>query len=286
RLTVFSFDVDVITGDMKRGFCGETNMPWEDFKSRVLAYLDSTAEEVQLVYKFAGDTSKATHLNDAEVFSIAMNRLCHKASNARTRVIALEVKNAAKQTIATKAKKRTRKDDIPPASSDKNPTQLKAYKQLESQIRCELHHGHCFVDRTSGYDNHRPKRPCHSGVHITIQNITPPLLQPRNSSPPLLLQPCNSSPLPLLQLHNSSLPPLSQLVHYPEIGALLGVIDADKPELRIGELETSLLNVGVVSSSQVILLPEDVLSVISDMGQKRARILRNYAKRTILPFLG
>jgi hypothetical protein len=59
-------------------------MPWEDFKSRVVAYLDSTTGEVQLVYKFVGDTNRATHLNDAEAFSIAMDQLCHKASNART----------------------------------------------------------------------------------------------------------------------------------------------------------------------------------------------------------
>jgi hypothetical protein len=57
--------------------------------------------------------------------------------------------------ITTKPKKRTREDDVPPASSDEHPTQLKAYKQLESQIRCKLHHGHCFIDCTSGYDNHR-----------------------------------------------------------------------------------------------------------------------------------
>jgi hypothetical protein len=38
----------------------------------------------------------------------------------------------------------------------------------------------------------------------------------------------------------------------------------------------------------VILLPEDVLSVIGDMGQKWARVLRNYdyAKCIILPLLG
>ncbi|KAG1717969.1 hypothetical protein EDB19DRAFT_1838835 [Suillus lakei] len=153
---VFSFDIDVVADDMKHGFCGETDMPWEDFKSRVLAFLDSAADEVQLVYKFVGDNSRATQLNDVEAFSIAMDRLCHKAFNAHTRVVALEVKNAAvKQTTTTKAKKRTCADDIPPASSDEDVTQLKAYKQLESQIRCELHHGHCFVDCTSGYDNHR-----------------------------------------------------------------------------------------------------------------------------------
>lgn len=67
---------------------------------------------------------------------------------------------------------------------------------------------------------------------------------------------------------------------------LLALIDAEKPELRIRELETSLLDAGVVLSSQVMLLPEDVLSVIGDMGQKQARILRNYAKRIVLPLLG
>jgi hypothetical protein len=85
---------------MKRSFCGETDMPWEDFKSRVVAYLDSTTGEVQLMYKFAGDTNRATHLNDAEAFSIAMDWLCHKASNARTRVVALEVKNAVSDYLS------------------------------------------------------------------------------------------------------------------------------------------------------------------------------------------
>lgn len=67
---------------------------------------------------------------------------------------------------------------------------------------------------------------------------------------------------------------------------LLELINAERPELRLAELETPLLDAGVVLSSQVILLPEDVLSVIGNMGQRRARILRNYAKRTVLPLLG
>jgi hypothetical protein len=34
------------------------------------------------------------------------------------------------------------------------------------------------------------------------------------------------------------------------------------------------------------MLPEDVLCVIGDMGKGRARVLRNYAKRSVLPLLG
>ncbi|KAG1882071.1 hypothetical protein F4604DRAFT_1536680, partial [Suillus subluteus] len=263
---VFSFDIDVITGDMKRGFRGETDMPWDDFKSHVLAYLDAP-EEVQLVYNFVGDNSKASHLNNAEAFGIAMDRLCHKASNARTRVVALEVKNAAAKQTTTKAKKRTCEDDIPPAI-DEDSTQLKAYKQLECHIRCELHHGHCFIDCTSGYDNHR--RLDHAEMTLWAKKITP--------SPPLLSQQCHFESA--AQIPNTTLP------DYPKIGVLLALIDAERPELRIQELETSLLDAGVVLSSQVMLLPEDVLSVVGDMGQKQARILCNFAKRIVLPLLG
>ena len=43
---------------------------------------------------------------------------------------------------------------------------------------------------------------------------------------------------------------------------------------------------GLVSSCQVVLPPEDVVSVISNMGAKKARILCNYAKHAVLPLLG
>ncbi|KAG1811050.1 hypothetical protein EV424DRAFT_1327815 [Suillus variegatus] len=271
RPGVFSFDIDVVAGDMKRGFRGETDMPWDDFKSRVLAYLNAP-EEVQLVYKFAGDNSKASHLNNAEAFGIAMDQLCHKVSNARTRVVALEVKNAAAKQTTTKAKKRTREDDIPPAIEE-DSTQLKAYKQLECHIRCELHRGHCFIDRTSGYDDHH--RLDHAEMTLWAKKIIPTSKTP---SPPPLPQQCHFESA--TQIHNTTLP------DYPKIGVLLALIDVEKPELRIRELETSLLDAGVVLSSQVMLLPEDVLSVIGDMGQKQARILRNYAKQIVLPLLG
>jgi hypothetical protein len=34
------------------------------------------------------------------------------------------------------------------------------------------------------------------------------------------------------------------------------------------------------------MLPEDVLCVIGNIGKTRARVLRNYAKRSVLPLLG
>ncbi|KAG2140437.1 hypothetical protein BD769DRAFT_1335199, partial [Suillus cothurnatus] len=156
-----------------------------------------------------------------------------------------------------------------------------------------LHHGHCFIDRTSSYDNHHHLDHAEMTLwakkialnHATIYNPPHclnfdrgPAKRPRHSR-------STSSPEP----RNLSLPLLSQPCstdNYPGIGVLLGLINVDEPELQFTDLETSLLDAGVVSSSQVILLPEDVLSIIGDMGQKWARVLRNHAKRIILPLLG
>ncbi|KAG1742267.1 uncharacterized protein EDB91DRAFT_1028277, partial [Suillus paluster] len=269
---VYRFNVDVIAGDVKHNFQAETDMPWGDFKSRVLAYLDSADKEVELISKFAGDSGRASHLDNAETFSVVMERLCQKVSNVRTRAVGLEVKNGAKcTTVAVKPKKKTRKDDVPPSPSDEDTTQLKAYKQLESQIRCELHCGHCFIDRTSGCDNHRHLN--HAEMTLWAKKISP-------GGPPLLSQPRDhSEPLSL-----SSSPPIPD-PYYPLIRVVLGLIDVKRPELQFGDLKMSLLDAGVVSSSQVVLLPEEVLSLIGDMGQKRARILRNYAKHIVLPLL-
>ncbi|KAG1799574.1 uncharacterized protein BJ212DRAFT_1488292 [Suillus subaureus] len=100
----------------------------------------------------------------------------------------------------------------------------------------------------------------------------------KTPSPPLLSQQCDFKSA--AQIPNTMLP------DYPKIGVLLALIDAKRPELQIHELETSLLDAGVVLSSQVMLLLEDVLSVIGDMGQNQARILCNFAKQIVLPLLG
>ncbi|KAG2365556.1 hypothetical protein BDR07DRAFT_1374224 [Suillus spraguei] len=92
----------------------------------------------------------------------------------------------------------------------------------------------------------------------------------KTPSPPPLPQQCHFESAP--QVPNTTLP------DYPKIGVLLALVDAEKPELQIHELETSLPDAGVVLSSQVMLLPEDVLSVIGNMGQKQARILCNCTK--------
>ena len=59
----------------------------------------------------------------------------------------------SKTSALSKLNKRRQEEDIPP--TDKNSdTQLKAYKQLEANTQCEVHHGHCFISCMGGHDNH------------------------------------------------------------------------------------------------------------------------------------
>ena len=67
---------------------------------------------------------------------------------------------------------------------------------------------------------------------------------------------------------------------------LIALLVINRPGENFGELQDILLDAGIVTSEQVLLLPEDVLSVIGYMGQAQARTLRNYARRIVLPIMG
>lgn len=64
-------------------------------------------------------------------------------------------------------------------------------------------------------------------------------------------------------------------------------IEVDQPGRGFdGLLYAALLEVGMVTLEQILLVPEDVLSVIGDMGGAHARTLRDYAKGVVLSTLG
>jgi hypothetical protein len=90
---VFSFQVDVLGSDAKCMFSTETDISWEVFRGRVLAYLENTSGRVELAYKFTGESGRASQLKDEGDFTAAMARLCQKAANARSRVVGLEIRN-------------------------------------------------------------------------------------------------------------------------------------------------------------------------------------------------
>jgi hypothetical protein len=67
---------------------------------------------------------------------------------------------------------------------------------------------------------------------------------------------------------------------------VIKLVEVDKPDRQFRQLLDYLLEAGITSSEELLLCPEDVLGVIGHMGLSRARILRNYSKRIVLPALG
>ena len=114
-------------------------------------------------------------------------------------------------------------------------------------------------------------------VHVTIQNISAsptatPTSQPTGSSYLKTLSPPPSQPCTFSNL--SAAPPY----YGPPIQQVLNLIKANKPGQGFSKLEETLGEEGLVSLCQVVILPEYVVSVIGNMGAKKARILCNYAK--------
>lgn len=73
---------------------------------------------------------------------------------------------------------------------------------------------------------------------------------------------------------------------FPPASEVLALLVIDRLGEHFGELHSTLLEAGIVQSEQLLLLPEDILSVIGNIGPAWARILRNYAKQIVLPLLG
>lgn len=76
---------------------------------------------------------------------------------------------------------------------------------------------------------------------------------------------------------NHVFPPVSEVIRY---------IEDERPGLGLGNLEPVLISAGIDDSSQILLLPEDVLCVAADISHSQARILHNYARRIVLSRLG
>ena len=89
-IAVFKFQVDVVGGKAKCEFSAETDISWPDFQRRIAVYLGKNTE---LMYKVTGDPGKASYLNDGDNFKNAMEKLCQRAYNARTRPVALEIRD-------------------------------------------------------------------------------------------------------------------------------------------------------------------------------------------------
>lgn len=87
----FRFQV-VVVNDSKHEFSAETDMSWEDFRSRATAHLDGTPKPIQLTYKISGE-SGASHLDNSDDFDAAMGHVRAKATRAHSKAVNMEIRN-------------------------------------------------------------------------------------------------------------------------------------------------------------------------------------------------
>ncbi|EGN96715.1 hypothetical protein SERLA73DRAFT_154179 [Serpula lacrymans var. lacrymans S7.3] len=232
RTGVYAFTTSVVNDDSKMDFEATTDMDWVQFRRQVFNLLDGPEQDIQLAYKLSGDTGKPSHMNNHHDFTAVMDRLVNKARVAQTRVVMLEIKNI-----------------------------LKAFKQLEKATQCELHQGHCFIDRPSGRDVHR---------HLSHDEMTfPKKLSLLPLSPKCKLTPEDGP-----------------IVKYPPIGDLVELIDVKFPHLKVNQVLNASFTAGVRISEQVVIMPVKKLSSVGKMGDQRARIIQSYAKCCILSVFG
>lgn len=156
---------------------------------------------------------------------------------------------------------------------------------------------HCL-----NFDHGPTKKPCNSQssapeVHVTIQNITPntvtePSFSSMAQSPPPYSQPCVHHHLASMASANETCPAnaipslMAHMSIFPYTQQLMEIVKAAKPGQGFAELEGALYEAGLISSDQILLLTEDALGVIGDMGVAHAQILQNHARCLIFPLLG
>ena len=85
--------MNVISGEARREFSVETDGSWEDFRRRVVGYLEDATGTVKLAYKVFGDPGKPTLLETIDDYKQAMEHIVQKARVARTRAVSIDIKN-------------------------------------------------------------------------------------------------------------------------------------------------------------------------------------------------
>jgi hypothetical protein len=84
--------------------------------------------------------------------------------------------------------------------------------------------------------------------------------------------------IPIPALHGQNI--------FPSLSSVFALLAAERPGQCWGQLEEFLLEAGVNSSEHILLAEPTVLAFVGNMGTRQATVLRNYAKRVVLPVLG
>ena len=77
-MSVWSFDVDIVTGTAKRTFTAHTSMTWQILVKTIMINLGDSPKAIQLVCKVTGDTGRISHLNNIVDWDMILTHLITK----------------------------------------------------------------------------------------------------------------------------------------------------------------------------------------------------------------
>ncbi|EGO04151.1 hypothetical protein SERLA73DRAFT_148783 [Serpula lacrymans var. lacrymans S7.3] len=156
-----------------------------------------------------------------------------------------------------------------------------------------MHHGHCFIDRKHGMDNHR--RLSHEKMTLWAKKIS--LRQASVYGPPHCLEfdrtlskqqshtpstPSTPSPPPSTQ--PSRMCKRESLIH--SITPTLHDTSPKLPAKHFDGLLEDLWLAEILTIDQILMVPLGSLSKIGGMGTNHATILKSYAKRAVMSVFG
>ncbi|KAF7966489.1 hypothetical protein HWV62_38126 [Athelia sp. TMB] len=137
-----------------------TNIPFEDFFSRICARMDLDPLTASLGYKYASDRVRDPphQLSNEQELWVAMEKGVNKIRHARTREVILEIHNLlpAQSAASAAGRKHTAAQSSAVGASDPDTSVSFTTElcQLKQKLQCAKHIGkYCYVDLDS---NHRP----------------------------------------------------------------------------------------------------------------------------------
>ncbi|THU85208.1 hypothetical protein K435DRAFT_869535 [Dendrothele bispora CBS 962.96] len=169
RRQIDNFIVVIETDVQRKEITLNSDIPYEDFRSRICANLDVSPETAELGYRYGklnsteGVRSKYTLLADAQAFRQLVSNVVETNERARTQTTVLYfadlniLRDQAKKKMAKKGQKRNRTDDIPPDVVATNSDMSSAhFKKLTTHLQCSVHSRWCYIHRSGGATTHVP----------------------------------------------------------------------------------------------------------------------------------
>ncbi|KAH9024084.1 hypothetical protein EDB84DRAFT_1564538 [Lactarius hengduanensis] len=170
---VWQFRVEVDRGQIKQTFAAQTDLTWPEFEAKALEQFNGH-EDVRLGYQVSGGNRTWVSLTCPSDWRVAVANVQEKALVARTRAVAMEIKDMntlnrpkARAGRGKGKEKRCREDDIPPEATPEAQRQDEHLLRLQRHLLCNE------CTQSSGLRTYCWIEPAREGVkggHVEIEH--------------------------------------------------------------------------------------------------------------------